>query len=94
MTMPRSRELAEAIRDYLATHAAREVSNEDVDQSMRRRFKLTDVDLVKRTPSIARTNGESEWKLRLRRAKFDLVQAGVIEKGAGRGVWKVIELGP
>lgn len=90
MAMPGSKVLVEAIREYLTTHAAREVSSEEVEQSMRKKFKVTEADLAARTPSIARANGESAWKLRLRRAKFNLIQAGVVVKGAGRGVWKVV----
>lgn len=91
MALPNSNDLVEAIQEYLKGRSDGQATNAEVEQTMRSRFKLTDADLAQRTRSAARANGESEWKLRLRRAKFSLTKAGVVEKGAGRGFWRVAE---
>lgn len=90
MALPTARDLVEAIHLYLEGCPDGQATNDQVELAMRNRFKLTDGDLMKRTQSAGRANGESEWRLRLRRAKFDLTKAGIVQSGAGRGLWRIV----
>jgi len=60
--------------------------------ALAKRFKLSQADIELRRGHTARPGGESVWRQRLRRVKYDLIKSGVlVAHPAERGVWQLVQ---
>jgi hypothetical protein len=86
MALPGQQELRAAVLEFLGQQKAKQATANEVADAMARRFGLTRGDVSRKQAHSKRPDGESAWRLQLRRVKFDLARDGAVERGR-RGIW-------
>lgn len=91
MALPTNDELREAVRAFLRGCPQKRASSDQVAEALMRQFKVSAKDAAQRVAHRLRPEGESVWRLQLRRVKHDLTKGGDLRPSAdvGRGVWQL-----